>query len=184
MNEITLYPEWKQAVHDAVEEFDYGDTISHEWLHAHFDIKMLERGTAMEFREVQFKFLAYTEAFKAALLENHKMLLKSSRGIGYLVVLPEDQTGIAIKACRQRIMKELSRANGALVNIQLEMLSAEARRENSNRLAQLAAIRTFNRKELKNERHDAVRSGEENQISNGNAGKNHPGKVDEKKEEK
>lgn len=145
---VTIYPEWKQAVIDAMAEFDYGDTITHEWLYKHFDIKKPEYGSAEEFKQFQFLFLSYVESFKAAMLEQNKMYLVSARGIGYLIVEPEAQTSVAWDKLRSDMTKNMNKAHIGMANVLIDRLSDEARRENSLRLATLAAIRAANNRAL------------------------------------
>lgn len=140
---ITLYPEWKQAAIDAVSEFTYGDTISHDWLYTHFDMKPPEHGRAADFQKFQFQFLSYVESFKDYMLEKNKMLLVSSRGVGYLIVEPEAQTVITWDMMTNKMRKELTRAQARLTNILIDALSDEAKRDNANKQATLAALRAM-----------------------------------------
>jgi hypothetical protein len=143
MNNLNQYPEWKQAVLDAVGQFDHGDIIPMEWLRKAFDLYPPARGTAREFQDYQFKFLSYIENFKEDLLINHKRYLKSQRGNGYLVVSVEDQTGVAWEDFTRKIRKTMGQTNKALLNINTEQLSNEGLAINNNKLAKLANMASF-----------------------------------------
>jgi hypothetical protein len=139
-------PLWKQAVFDARREFSYGETITLEWLQDSFELRPPERGTKKEFQDYQFKFLAALEAFKTSMLENHKMYLKSARGIGYLIVEPDYQSEVAWSTMRKSVRKSLNKAHNALINVQVAMLSNNARRENTDKLAKLSLLNNYNGK--------------------------------------
>jgi len=143
MNNLNQYPEWKQAVLDAVGQFDHGDIIPMEWLRKAFDLYPPDRGTAREFQDYQFKFLSYIENFKEDLLINHKRYLKSQRGNGYLVVSVEDQTGVAWEDFTRKIRKTMGQTNKALLNIDADQLSNEGLAINNNKLAKLANMASF-----------------------------------------
>lgn len=147
--EFSIYPEWKQAAIDAVKEFTYGDTITHEWLLEKFDMKKQKTWTEEEHNSFQLKLLSYVDGFKDHMLENNKMYLTNARGIGYLIVSPEEQTGRVWKKMTKGVRRELLRANAGLTNILLEALSDEARLENTNKQTVLAALRSANARMLK-----------------------------------
>ncbi len=163
MEELSKMPEWKQAVDDAVKEFKYGDTISHEWLYEHFKIEPPGYGTAAAFKEFQFKFLAYVEAFKDDLLVSHFMYLRSARGVGYIIVEPEEQPSVAWSVLRHRIYKELNRASSSLTNIRLDFLSNDVRCGLAIKQATLAHLKTMNMRKL-NEKNASGINGNDMQI--------------------
>ena len=96
MTDIQIYPEWKQAALDAVEEFTFGDVVPHDWLYEHFGIKPPEYGSNEQFKKFSLRYMSYVEGFKLAMLEDNKMLLINVRGHGYQIVHPEYQTSIVV----------------------------------------------------------------------------------------
>ena len=151
LDQVTLYPEWKQAAIDAKDEFDYGDTITHEWLYEHFDIQPPAHGTVETFKKFNFQFLAYVESFKAAMLEDYKMFLNNIPGVGWEIVLPEHQTSISWEKMTVRLGKELNRTSARITNIKRDDLSDAARLENSLKQATLAALRSMTKNLLESE---------------------------------
>ncbi len=86
MSEPQKFPAWKQAAADFLNEFKYGDMVTHEWMEQRFGMPSLnesQRMTPEQFRERQFEWLANVEAFKASLLKEHQVCLQSVRGEGY-----------------------------------------------------------------------------------------------------
>lgn len=83
MSEVKISPSWRQAVHDFLAEFKYGDIVPHSWLVERFGLPVPdEHMSAVAFQARQFEWLASIEGFKAALLHDHQVLLQSVRGYG------------------------------------------------------------------------------------------------------
>lgn len=159
-----LFPEWKQAVIDSVVAFDYGDIITLDWLQKRFDLYPPERGTARDFNEYQFRFLSAIDSFREALLVDYKRYLKNVRGVGYLVVAVEDHTGVVWDEFKNRIYKAISKANSTLLNVNIEKLSVAGRADNCVKLATLAALTSFNKKKVFNERRELLPSTKEAEV--------------------
>jgi hypothetical protein len=143
------FPEWKQAVDNAISEFDHGDLVSFKWLYEQFGISPPKSGTAEQFKEFQFKFLSYIENFKETLLLEHCMYLSSVRGDGYLVVEVDDQTSIAWDRMKKKIASELRKTERAITNIKYDRLGDRGRAENTVKVAVLFSIKTFVKKSFR-----------------------------------
>lgn len=151
MSEVTRFPQWRQAVLDAMEEFKYGDLITHEWMERHFGMLNVNDGfrlTSEQFRDRQFEWLANVEQFKSELLKEHQICLQSVRGKGYRWVPPHEQTGVAVDEF-QRDARRVFRATGQkLRNLRLSELSDDQRRANMDALAKFSALKGMAQKAL------------------------------------
>ena len=146
--EIKRLPIWKQAVDDFFTEgFQYGQTLTRAWLLNHFELR--EPSTVEEYKRFQVRFLAHMDAFRAALLENHKIDLKCVRGTqSYLIVPPSRQTPMAMCDCKEEVSKALRRAIRRVNFIDLDALSEEQRRENADASCKLENLRQMAKPKL------------------------------------
>lgn len=150
---VELFPKWRQAVRDFLNEFKYGDLITHEWLEAHFgmpDLAESRRMTQRDFSKRQFEWLGNIESFKNELLKDHQVMLASVRGDGYRWVPPAEQTKLATQAFEKDARKTFSIAGQRLRNVRLMELSDDERKENTDAIAKMAALRGMTRRTLLN----------------------------------
>jgi hypothetical protein len=147
MDEITVFPEWKQAVRDFLAAgFKEGDIVSKEWLERHFDMEPVgQRMTADEFQARQFAWLRNTDAFRTALLEQHQIALQTVAGDGYRIVPPHEQTALAQQKFEREATKAFRRAALTLKNLRTDQLTDEQRRENTDAIAKLSMLRGMQR---------------------------------------
>jgi len=146
---VKLFPAWKQAVRDFLNEFKYGDIVSHEWLADHFSMVLQdEKLSAAEFRARQFEWLSSIEGFKDQLLRDHQVMLQSVRGEGYRWCAPEEQTRIATVEF-ERDMRRTFRATAMrLRHVRIEELTGEQRQENADAIAKLSVLQGTVRKQI------------------------------------
>lgn len=149
----TKFPEYLQAVDDAIEDFYYGDIISIEWLYVHFDLHPPKIGTHDQFKTYQLKFLSAMDGFRELLLTEHKIMLQNVRGEGYLLVNPNEQTQIAWDKLKTEISRQINKAEAKITNINMAMLSDKAKQHNIEHQAKLSTIKAFNKQIRKEERH-------------------------------
>jgi len=141
MDEVTLYPQWKQAVLDFIESgFEPGVVITHEWLHAHFGMR--EPKTVEEYKKQELEFLNAFVSFKDELLNDYQIALRSVRGEGYTIVPPREQTKAALDSGRKEIRKALKKTGSWLINIRHDCLTDNERKENTDAIAKLAQMKT------------------------------------------
>ena len=143
MTELSKTPRWKQAVDELMDEFAYGDLVTHEWMETRFGMPSIadtQRLTAEQFRERQFEWLANVEAFKAALLKDHQVCLQSVRGQGYRWVPPGEQTGVAVREFEHSARKVFRNAGHKLRNLRHLELTDEERRANVDAVTKIAAL--------------------------------------------
>ena len=152
VQDLPLFPRWKQAVRDFMAEFRYGDVASHDWLADHFGMPCVDAESAMsldEFRDRQFEWLANIDAFKHELLECHQVCLQSVRGEGYRWVPPHEQTKVATDAFERDARRAFRSVNQRLTNIRAAELNDDQRRQNVDALAKVSALRGMSRKALR-----------------------------------
>ncbi len=151
-DDFSLFPEWKQAVRDFVASgFVPGSTIPHEWFLERFGMAdpVGNRMTAEEYQERQFKWLRNMTSLREALLEQHQIALDSVAGIGYRVILPHEQSEIAMRRMRKEMRSALTRAVDTVTHTRTAELTDDQRRERNDALAKLAMLKGLNRAALK-----------------------------------
>lgn len=151
---VSKTPRWKNAVDELLDNFGYGDLISHEWMEQQFGMPSLcetQRMTAEQFRERQFQWLANVEAFKAALLQDHQICLQSVRSQGYRWVPPQEQTSVAIKDFETSARKVFRSASSKLRNLRHLELTDDQRRLNVDAVAKIAALSGMANRALRSE---------------------------------
>lgn len=150
--EVTLYPRWRQAVEDFLAEFAYGSLVPHGWLEVHFgmpgmDVK--EKLTTAEFAKRQFEWLSNIEAFKAELLDEHRVCLQSVHGKGYRWVPPHEQTALATKDFAKDVRKTFRSVDSKLKHLRVAELTDEQRRENTDATNKISMLKGMTRKALR-----------------------------------
>ena len=138
-----LYPNWKQAVKDAVHQFEYGDVITFEWIYVNFEMVPPKLATPKKWQEYQLTFMAAMANFKSMLLEEHKMYLQNVRGEGYLIVMPGDQSDLSFKKMSKGVIKHIKKGYVSLINVNYNKLTMDERRVNSDKLAVIASLKTI-----------------------------------------
>ena len=150
MDDLALFPAWKQAVCDFLAEFRYGDIVPHEWLAQHFNMPVADgRMSAAEFQARQFEWLASIEGFKTTLLQDHQVLLQSVRGEGYRWVPPAEQTRASTKDFERDASRAFRTVGSRLRNIRAGELTDEQRRENMDAAAKVTHLRGMTQKALR-----------------------------------
>lgn len=152
MSDVTTLPGWRQAAHDLLQQFVYGDLVSLEWLEVRFGIPSLsesQRLTAGEFKERQFEWLANIESFKEHLLKEHQVCLQSVRGKGYRWVPPHEQTTVAVKEFEREAGRVFRNTGNKLRNLRHTELTGDQRRANMDATAKLAALAGMTRNALR-----------------------------------
>lgn len=142
--DITLFPRWRQAVRDLLNEFKSGDLVPLSWLEDRFGMPTLrdsQKLTADQFRERQFAWLGNVEAFKAELLRDHQVLLQSVRGEGYRWCPPGEQTRVAQADLERDMRKSFRMTALRLKNVRIGELTDDQRQQNVDAIAKLSALR-------------------------------------------
>ena len=138
---ISLYPEWREAADQVVIQFKYGEIIPLDWLREQFQLS--EPKTIDEFRDQQFAMLQNMDDLRQELLVEHRLMLKSIRGVGYLVVPPSDQVSVAWGDSFRRLRKEIRSLASNIRHIRHEELTDEKRKEHADASAKLSGVAQF-----------------------------------------
>ena len=138
---IKKSPIWKQAVQDFHDlGFKPGDTLTREWLMAHFELD--EPTTIEEYRRFELRFLSHFEAFRQSLLEDHCTDLRNIWGTGsYLVTPPAEQTRAAMEDCHSSLSRALHKAGKRVRYINHDALNDAQRSANADAIAKLANLK-------------------------------------------
>jgi hypothetical protein len=147
--EIKKFPIWKNAVELAINQFDYGSEISHEWLLDALELTQpADRITAQEYRDYQLRLLSAIESFRDAMLRDHDMMLVNVRGKGYVIATPGEQSGIAMRDMGRDLRKNLRKTGQKLKHTNVEKLSDDEAKRRSDAIGKLAALSSMTRRAL------------------------------------
>lgn len=148
MDNVSLYPEWKQVVRDILDNFTYGDALTKQWLKPRLGVVIPEVGTSEVILRAQLLYMQAMGSVKNALLEDHNMYLLTKPGLGFIICKPENQTQQAMQKYRRKVRKETHQVISALVNLNIEDLSDKQVKERDDALNNIAAIAAFSGKRL------------------------------------
>jgi len=139
----------KENIISAFEQsgISYGDFVSHRDLMRWAGLKMpslidvkTQEELELALRDYTLSRLQAVEALKTYLLDR-KMLLQPVRGEGYRVVLPKEQTDVAISGGMRTVAKGLRQAEKGLEAINTAMLTAEERAYSSSVSSRLQGLK-------------------------------------------
>lgn len=150
--DLPLDPIWRQAANEAINAFQYGDTIPREWLVEHLHItEPQHKITVAEYQRLAFDMLTKMDGFKDEMLTRHHRYLINIRGIGYKIIEPPHQTNAAMTRMQRDLRKAISNAMSAVVNINDTALSIEESRANAEARAKIGAFASLHLKKLGND---------------------------------
>jgi len=143
-------PFWRQAVeHFLAGKFAPGDLVSYEWLYREFEIVIpIDDMPVKEAKKSELAFLGAFKSFEGTLLRDHQIALSNIRGVGYQYVHPVEQTKWAEDHGDAEVKKSLRKRRDRLVNVRLEALNADQRRQNMDGLARLGLLQGMTRRAL------------------------------------
>lgn len=150
MEEVKLYPVWKQAVKELIASgLTYGSALDKQRI---IDLCALKRPETLAQKErFDLRLMTCICEIKDALLADHQMLLASNRDGSYRVVAPKEQTQFAIEQGAKAIQKEMRRMALGVQHVNTSLLDSEQRRKNSDaqaKISMLAGMQRTARKEL------------------------------------
>jgi hypothetical protein len=125
--------------------FNYGDVVTNEWLADNFKLKLPTYGSKKQFEAYAFEFLGMLEGVKKSLLEDHKMYLTNVRGKGYLIVMPNRQSDVAVDKLKKSLSTEINKAFRAITNVNEALLTNEDILKKDLNHGRVAAIAAFSR---------------------------------------
>lgn len=144
-NLIKLYPPWKQAaqvIAARVEAEGYGLLFTFEELHQMMDLKPPSGKLGIgEWRSSQFEWLQHIENLKDTLLEEYNLGFMNKRGIGYLVLHPNDQVMVAVPKRMHKAMLTVNKAIKELTHVNQALLSYEAQQAQFRNMEKVAFVK-------------------------------------------
>lgn len=148
--EVRKDPAWKEAVTAFIREgFKPSEPVLHSWFFGAFGIIEPDKcGSVNEAQRAQLAYLGNMEALKKELLEEHQIALRSVRGVGYEIVPPTEQTQWAQQEIKAELGKAVRTGRARLINVQLDMLTDEQKKENMDAQAKLSFFKKSARKAL------------------------------------
>lgn len=148
MEALPVDPIWAEAARVASETFGYGDLIPHDWLLDQLQLREPKVGSAATYRRYALDVLTRVEQFKKTMLEDYQRYLVNSRGEGYRIVHPTQQTSAAMGKLQRDLRKSVEKAVSALTHIDAQMLQLENFKENAEARAKVAWLSQQGTKQL------------------------------------
>jgi hypothetical protein len=151
MSETTLFPAWKQAVKELLEEgLTFGSTISRKRI---ADMcKVPPPVDVDDVRRHDLEVLQCVTEIKDTLLTAHCMLLVSDNKGAYVVIAPESQTQYAVDTGVKALSREMKKMAMAVSFTRTDLLSNSDRAKNADaqaKIQKIAGMMKVGNKELK-----------------------------------
>ncbi len=128
------------ATEKAAAQFTYGDMITHAWLKDNLGVDVPDYGSREAIQQGQLDFLGAFETLRYELLTGYQMYLCSVRGVGYRIVHPTEQVGLAMDMLEKRVSAEIRKASAAIDNVKMDMLEADDIRRRDDAVARLGSL--------------------------------------------
>lgn len=137
--DTTLFPAWKQAVKDLLDEgITYGSTISRKRI---AEMCNVQPPTSIEdVRRHDLELLTCITEIKDTLLTAHCMLLVSDNKGSFVVIAPESQTEYAVSTGIKAIGREMKRMAMGVSFTKTDLLSATERAKNADAQAKISML--------------------------------------------
>ena len=137
--ETTLFPAWRQAVRDLLDEgITYGSTISRKRI---AEMCQVQPPTSIEdVRRYDLELLTCITEIKDVLLTAHCMLLVSDNKGSFVVIAPESQTEYAVSSGIKAISREMKKMAMGVSFTKTDLLSAPERAKNADAQAKISML--------------------------------------------
>ena len=148
--EANLFPAWKQAVKELLNEgITYGSTISRKRIAEMCNVHPPE--SIEDVRRHDLELLTCITEIKDTLLTAHCMLLVSDNKGSFVVIAPESQTEYSVSSGIKAISKEMRKMAMGVSFTKTDLLSAADRAKNADaqaKISMLAGMMKVQNKEL------------------------------------
>lgn len=143
---ITRMPLWRTMMERMLDAgLKPGDKINKH--HLGKECGLRKPVTADDKTKYDLQLMSIFQSFRDALLEEHCLdLVAVGAGGEYTVTEPKDQTRLAVMTGQDEVRKALRKMTKRVVFIRLEGLTDEARKENLDAQAKIAALASMVRK--------------------------------------
>ena len=142
---------WLQNAIDLFDSsnFGHGDEITHNWLkHA---LQIPKPQTLEDAERISLLRLQRVEAFKDYLLSQRQMALKSTQGVGYHIIPPNQQARYAAEILVKSIRSATNKSSRLLEHTDFDKLNEEDRRKHVDteiRIRSVSEIFTRERRKI------------------------------------
>jgi hypothetical protein len=137
--ETTLFPAWRQAVRDLLDEgITYGSTISRKRI---AEMCQVQPPTSIEdVRRHDLELLQCVTEIKDILLTAHCMLMVADHKGSFIIIAPESQTEYAVSAGIKAIGREMKKMAMGVSFTKTDLLSAPERAKNADAQAKISML--------------------------------------------
>jgi hypothetical protein len=137
--ETTLFPAWRQAVRDLLDEgITYGSTISRKRI---AEMCQVQPPTSIEdVRRHDLELLQCVTEIKDILLTAHCMLMVADHKGSFVIIAPESQTEYAVSTGIKAISREMKKMAMGVSFTKTELLSAPERAKNADAQAKISML--------------------------------------------
>lgn len=137
--ETNLFPAWKQAVKDLLDEgITYGSTISRKRI---AEMCQVQPPTSIEdVRRHDLELLQCITEIKDILLTAHCMLMVADHKGSFVIIAPESQTEYAVSTGIKAIGREMKKMAMGVSFTKTDLLSAPERAKNADAQAKISML--------------------------------------------
>jgi len=137
--ETFLFPAWKQAVKDLLDEgLTYGSVISRKRI---AEMCQVQPPTSIEdVRRYDLELLQCIGEIKDVLLTSHCMLMATDHKGSFVIIAPESQTEYAVNSGVKAIGREMRRMAMSVSFTKTSLLSAPERAKNADAQAKISML--------------------------------------------
>jgi hypothetical protein len=137
--ETTLFPAWRQAVRDLLDEgITYGSTISRKRI---AEMCQVQPPTSIEdVRRHDLELLQCVTEIKDILLTAHCMLMVADHKGSFVIIAPESQTEYAVSTGIKAISREMKKMAMGVSFTKTDLLSAPERAKNADAQAKISML--------------------------------------------
>lgn len=115
---------YAQAAGKIRENYNYGDVVPTEYIMELLgDPKPKDNDTAKAFEQWQLRRMTHIGNIGMILLEQYKVCLSNVRGVGYMLVEPQNQADYALNRTTSKMSDALSDGSKIVANININLLS-------------------------------------------------------------
>jgi len=136
------------AIDIADRKFDFGDTITRDWMETSFGIIVPEVASRDEIQSLMLDFLRGWDIFSRGLLHHHKKALRSMGRGEWRIVMPQDQATYALEKTQGDISRAISTGRRIVQNTRTDLLSDAERSAHRDAEGRIAALNALQRRVL------------------------------------
>lgn len=130
----------KQVAAFIAENLAYDEVILMERFDEILGVTLPKSGELSQIQAAQIERMAVIDQVAKELLKSHSLMLKNVRGEGYKLVVPAQQTKVAMAEGQHKIKKELTKAVRRVTCVRTDELDSAQQREREDALAKLKTI--------------------------------------------